>query len=173
MKGRPEPKRRASAKAPVPKTDTFPMRLNQYLAKQGHATRRGADELIEKGFVYINDVKGKLGDKVNAPAPVDVRVKRPKSYVYLAFNKPKGMDTHKEPTSESDVVSSLPSDLKRLKLFPIGRLDKDSRGLILLTNDGRVTDRLLNPEHEHEKVYEVTTKKPLRESAKEKMENGV
>jgi len=149
------------------------MRLNQYLAHKGHATRRGADELIEKGVVYVNGTKARLGDKVNEKDTVEVRVKRPRSYVYLAFHKPKGMDTHKEPTGTTDVISSLPSDLKRLKLFPVGRLDKNSRGLILLTNDGRVTDRLLNPEHEHEKVYEVMTKKPLRESAKEKLEQGV
>lgn len=149
------------------------MRINQYLAKKGHATRRGADELIEKGFVFVNGVKAKIGDKVAESDTVEVKIKRPRTYVYLAFNKPAGMDTHKEPTSTSDVVSSLPDDLRRLKLFPIGRLDKASRGLLLLTNDGRVTDRLLNPEHEHEKVYEVTTKKPLRESFKEKMESGV
>ncbi len=149
------------------------MRINQYLAKKGHATRRGADELIEKGFVFVNGVKAKIGDKVAESDTVEVKIKRPRTYVYLAFHKPKGMDTHKEPTSTSDVVTSLPDDLRRLKLFPIGRLDKASRGLLLLTNDGRVTDRLLNPEQEHEKVYEVTTKKPLRESFKEKMEQGV
>lgn len=152
---------------------TYPMRINQYLAKQGHATRRGADELVEKGFVFVNGVKAQLGDKVAETDTVEVKIKRPRSYVYLAFHKPKGMDTHKEPTSTSDVVGSLPADLKRLKLFPIGRLDKASRGLILLTNDGRITDRLLNPEYEHEKVYEVMTKQPLRESFKEKMERGI
>lgn len=169
MKG--TPKKRTPK--PVEKTATYPMRINQYLALKGHATRRGADELIEKGFVFINNVKAKLGDRVAEKDVVEVRIKRPRAYVYLAFNKPKGMDTHKEVTGSDNIIDSLPSDLKRLKLFPIGRLDKNSRGLILLTNDGRVTDRLLNPEYEHEKVYEVMTKKPLRESFKEKMENGV
>ncbi|MEK7511000.1 MAG: pseudouridine synthase [Patescibacteria group bacterium] len=168
-------KKKAAPKKPAPpaKETTYPMRINQYLAKKGHATRRGADELIEKGFVFVNGVKAKIGDKVAESDTVEVKIKRPRTYVYLAFHKPKGMDTHKEPTSTSDVVTSLPDDLRRLKLFPIGRLDKASRGLLLLTNDGRVTDRLLNPEQEHEKVYEVTTKKPLRESFKEKMEQGV
>lgn len=173
MNGKPAPRKRASTPKPVEKTEKYPMRINQYLAMKGHATRRGADELIEKGFVFINDVKAKLGDKVAEKDIVDVRIKRPRAYVYLAFNKPKGMDTHKEATGTENIIDSLPSDLKRLKLFPVGRLDKESRGLILLTNDGRITDRLLNPEYEHEKVYEVMTKKPLRESFKEKMEKGV
>ncbi|MGE5540689.1 MAG: pseudouridine synthase, partial [Bacillota bacterium] len=74
---------------------------------------------------------------------------------------------------EKDTLSMLPSDLKRLRLFPIGRLDKSSSGLILLTNDGRITDRLLNPDREHEKTYDVTTKLPLRPSFAEHMEQGV
>ncbi|HEX5774921.1 MAG TPA: pseudouridine synthase, partial [Candidatus Paceibacterota bacterium] len=131
------------------------------------------DELIEKGQVLVNGVRAKLGDKVQETDTVEVRFRAPKTYTYLAYYKPIGMDTHKEDTGTKDVIGSLPADLKRMKLFPVGRLDKASRGLILLTNDGRITDRLLNPKHEHEKVYEVTTKKPLRESAKEKLEGGV
>lgn len=149
------------------------MRINQYLAKAGHATRRGADALIEEGKVLINGKRAKLGDKVNETDTVEVRFRKPKAYVYLAFHKPAGMDTHKEKTGTKDVIGSLPADLQRLKLFPVGRLDKESRGLMLLTNDGRITDRLLNPDNAHEKTYEVSTKKPLRESFKEKMENGV
>lgn len=152
---------------------SYPVRINQYLALKGYATRREADTLIKNGQVLINGVLAKLGAKVAETDTVEVRFRKPRTYVYLAFNKPKGMNTHKEPTDTDDVVSTLPSDLKRLKLFPMGRLDKASRGLILLTNDGRITDRLLNPDYEHEKVYEVTTKKPLRESFKEKMERGV
>lgn len=149
------------------------MRINQYVALKGHATRRGADDLITKGQVLINGKPAKIGDKVGEQDVVEVRFRAPKTYVYLAFHKPKGMDTHEEGTGAKDVIGSLPSDLKRLKLFPVGRLDKPSRGLMILTSDGRITDRLLNPAHEHEKVYEVTTKKPLRESAKEKLETGV
>lgn len=173
MKKKAAPKRTVRKIQPTATAPTYPMRINQYLALKGHSTRRGADELIEKGVVLINGKRAQLGDKVNETDTVDVRFRKPQNYVYLAFNKPKGMDTHKEGTGTDDVISSLPGDLKRLKLFPVGRLDKPSRGLILLTNDGRITDRLLNPEYEHEKVYEVTTKKPLRESFKEKMENGV
>jgi len=169
MKKKVAPKKAAPAKEAA----TFPMRINQYLAVKGHATRREGDTLIKNGQVLINGVLAKLGDKVQETDEVVVRFRKPRTYVYLAFNKPVGMDTHKEPTSSSDVIGSLPSDLQRLKLFPVGRLDKASRGLMLLTNDGRITDRLLHPDAGHEKTYEVTTKKPLRESFKEKMEGGV
>ena len=150
------------------------MRLNKYLAQRGFATRREADVLIEKRKVLINGTVAQLGDKVQQADVVEVKgTERPKAYAYLAFNKPRGMDTHREATGTDNVLDTLPADLKRLKLFPVGRLDKDSRGLILLTNDGRVTDRLLNPKHEHQKVYEVKTKKPLRSSTKEKLESGI
>ncbi|HEX2792135.1 MAG TPA: pseudouridine synthase [Candidatus Paceibacterota bacterium] len=160
-------------KAPELVAPAFPMRINQYLAWKGHSTRRGADELIKESKVFLNGKRAKIGDKVAESDIVDVRFRKPRAYAYLAFNKPVGMDTHAEGTGTDDVVGSLPADLKRLKLFPVGRLDKASRGLIIVTNDGRITDRLLNPAHAHEKTYEVTTKKPLRASFKEKAEAGV
>ncbi len=158
---------------PEPKESAFPMRLNKYLALKGFTTRREADVLIEKRKVYVNGTVAQLGDKVEETDVVEMRSARPKAYVYLAFNKPRGMDTHREATGTPNVLDSLPSDLKRLSLFPVGRLDKDSRGLLILTNDGRITDRLLNPKYEHQKVYEVKTKKPLRASTKEKLERGI
>lgn len=152
---------------------SFPMRINRYLAKEGHATRREADQLIEKGLVFVNGTQAKLGDKVGEHDRVEVRGRSAKRYVYLAFHKPKGVVTLADQKGEKDVLSMLPSDMRRLKLFPIGRLDKSSSGLILVTNDGRVTDRLLNPEHDHEKTYEVTTKLPLRPSFAEYMQKGI
>lgn len=150
------------------------MRVNKYLAWKGIATRRAADTLIEKRKVTINGRVAQLGDKVAENDVVAVKnAPRPASYVYLAFHKPEGMDTHREATGSSNVLDALPSDVARMGVFPIGRLDKASSGLLILTNDGRVTDRLLNPKHAHQKVYDVTTKKPLRASFKEKMEAGV
>lgn len=157
-----------------PAEAAFPMRLNKYLAMKGIATRRDADALIEKRKVLVNGQVASLGDKVAETDTVELRgQERPKAYTYLAFNKPAGMDTHREAKGEPNVLDSLPSDLKRLGLFPVGRLDKASSGLLILTNDGRVTDRLLNPKYAHEKTYDVSTKKPLRTSFKEKMEAGV
>jgi pseudouridine synthase len=162
-------------KQPAPKNeDTYPMRLNKYLAHKGYATRREADTLIEKRKVYINGSIAQLGDKVRETDTVEVRGSaKQKIYVYLAFNKPRGMDTHREATGTPNVLDALPGDLKRLGLFPIGRLDKDSHGLLILTNDGRITDRLLNPKYDHQKVYEVRTKRPLRATAKERLESGI
>ena len=139
--------------------DGFPMRINKYLALKNHATRRGADELIKKNLVLINGRFAVLGDKVNEEDNVEVRAnKKAKVYEYYAYNKPIGMQT------EAINISGL---------FPIGRLDKDSHGLIILTNDGRITDRLLNPKHVHDKEYVVETKEKLRSNFKEKMEAGV
>jgi len=171
------------------------MRINRYLALQGHSTRRGADEMIEKGLVFLNRRRAVLGDIVQKSDTVEVR-RRGKMpvYVYLAFNKPGGVNTHKEDTGQpsavtashktsqvhgkaqegqKDAVGMLPKEMRQLKLFPLGRLDKDSEGLLILTNDGRVTDRLLNPVYNHEKTYEVKTKMPLRSNFKQKMEAGV
>ncbi len=152
----------------------FPMRINKYLALHNFGTRRGADEIIEKGQVFINGTRAVLGDKVTEKDVVDVRRsgKMP-TYAYFAFNKPIGMITLAQNKSERDIVRSLPKEVVQLHVFPIGRLDKDSEGLIILTNDARVTDRLLNPKYEHEKTYEVKTKLPLRTNFKEKMEGGV
>lgn len=135
------------------------MRINKYLAHEKHSTRRGADELIKKGQVFINNRLAVLGDKVNETDKVEVRFRgKPAPYIYLAYNKPRGVPT--EEISVKDV-------------FPIGRLDKDSHGLIILTNDGRITEGLLSPEYEHEKEYLVSTKEKLRGNFKDKMEAGV
>ena len=160
--------------SPLPKGELYPMRINKYLALKGHSTRREADTLISKKAVLVNGRVAQVGDKVLETDSVEVRRNsRPARYTYIAFNKPAGMDTHQEDTGTENIFDTLPSELKQLKLFPVGRLDKASHGLILLTNDGRITDRLLNPEHAHEKTYEVRTKQPLRATFKENMQNGV
>ncbi len=153
----------------------YPMRINKYLALRGFSTRRGADELIEKKKVSINGRIAKLGDKVLETDTVEVRktAKDREPHIYVAYHKPRGVITHSAGDDEEDIKEAT-EEVPELKgLFPIGRLDKDSSGLIILTNDGRVTDRLLNPKFEHEKEYVVTTTRPLRQSFKEHMERGV
>ena len=144
------------------------MRINKYLAEKQYSTRRGADELIEKGLVFINGKKAELGQQVESTDKVEVRAPK-RSYRYFAYNKPRHIITHSPQGSEVDIesVSGIPG------VFPIGRLDKDSHGLIILTDDGRVTDRLLNPDAEHDKEYRVTTVQKLRPSFPEHMEKGV
>jgi len=152
----------------------FPMRINKYLAQKGYATRRGADELIERGRVSINGRTAVLGDKVNETDEVTVKSgKRPKAYRYFAYHKPRGVVTHSAEEGDTDISRELREDPKLAGTFPVGRLDKDSYGLIILTDDGRITDRLLNPDKAHEKEYTVKTATKLRSNFKEKMEAGV
>lgn len=149
----------------------YPMRINKYLAEEKHSTRRGADELISDGRVFINGRLAVLGEMVNAKDKVEVRfrVGKKEKYIYLAYNKPRGIVTHSADVGDEDINDKV----KIEGVFPIGRLDKDSSGLIILTNDGRITDRLLSPDHYHEKEYLVTTRGKLRSSFKQKMEAGV
>ncbi len=148
----------------------FPMRINKYLAFKKHTTRRGADELIIQKKVFINGKHAVLGDKVNEHDNVEVRFTgKQKPHVYFAYNKPRGIVTHSAQRDEQEIKHVV-----ALKdVFPIGRLDKDSHGLIILTSDGRITERLLGSEFKHEKEYVVTTKEKLRTSFKANMEKGV
>ncbi len=136
----------------------YPIRINRYLALKGLATRREADQLITNGKVKINQKIAKLGELVNKNDLVVLNILRPKVYTYLAYHKPVG-----EPTKERYLQ----------KLFPLGRLDKDSSGLMLLTDDGRLTDRLLNPKREHEKEYLVTVDKSLKQGLLKLLARGI
>ena len=149
-------------------TEKYPMRINKYLALKNYSTRRGADALIEKKMVFINGKHAMLGDKVNENDIVSVRQPK-RTYRYYAYNKPREVITHSPQGEEVDIKHAV--DLSGV--FPIGRLDKDSHGLIILTDDGRITDPLLNPESDHEKEYRVTVSYRLRPSFQQHMENGV
>jgi 23S rRNA pseudouridine2604 synthase len=139
------------------------MRINKYLADKKISTRRGADELIKSKKVFINGKLAVLGSQIEDDDMVEVRGAQTKEYKYFAYNKPIGVETS----------SLYPAKRGEKDLFPLGRLDKASHGLMILTNDGRITDQLLNPKHFHEKEYLVKTKEKLRSSFKKKMEAGV
>jgi 23S rRNA pseudouridine2604 synthase len=150
------------------KENLYPMRINKYLASKQISTRRGADELISKKLVFINGKVANLGDKINETDVVEVKKNKKaelKKLVYFAYYKPIGLETPE--------ISANISGFTHKDLFPVGRLDKNSHGLIILTNDGRITDRLLNPKYVHEKEYLVKTKSKLRANFKQKMEAGV
>lgn len=152
----------------------WPMRINKYLAQKGYSTRRGADTLIEKGQVSINGKKAVLGDLVNADDKIIVKNSpTAHDYMYVAFYKPKGIITHSPQGDETDIKELIGHNKQLRDLFPVGRLDKASHGLIILTNDGRIVDRLLSPEKVHEKEYSVETVQHLRPSFAEHMEKGV
>jgi 23S rRNA pseudouridine2604 synthase len=150
------------------------MRINKYLAFIKISTRRGADELIKNKKVLINGKIASLGDKINEQDKVEVKEnKNPKVYVYFAYNKPIGVITHSPQENEKDIKENIKNTGMPKDVFPIGRLDKNSHGLIILTNDGRITDQLLNPKYIHEKEYTVKTLNKLRSNFKQKMEAGV
>jgi 23S rRNA pseudouridine2604 synthase len=150
----------------------FPVRINRYLALKGFATRRGADDLIRGGKVRVNGKVAGLGDRVQAADKVEVSSdgRRPtKEFVYVAYYKPRGVVTHSPKKGEKAIgdVSRFPGT------FPVGRLDKASEGLMLLTNDGRVTERMLHPRFGHEKEYVVTVRENVLPFVKETLEAGV
>jgi 23S rRNA pseudouridine2604 synthase len=139
----------------------FPIRINRYLALKNICSRREADELIQKNIVTINGRIAKLGDTVNKSDTVLVNNQKKealKQYVYFAYNKPRGIVTHSPEKGQEDIAAKtdLPTGI-----FPIGRLDKDSHGLIIMTNDGRITEKLLHPDQNHEKEYRVTVNKTI------------
>ena len=146
----------------------YPMRINKYLASKKYCTRREADELVEKGRVNINGRRAVLGDKVKETDKVEVFY-RPKKFRYFAYFKPRGVITHSPQEGEDDIMSVVPIE----GVHPVGRLDKDSYGLIILTDDGRITEPLLSPESAHEKEYEVRTIHSLSANFKPNMEQGV
>lgn len=161
--------------APLPKPE-YPMRINKYLADRGISTRRGADELVSKGKVTINGRQAVLGDKVNETDDVKVDPKSAnRTYVYLAYNKPIGIVTSTPQEGEEGIedVLKFPVNQEIGRVFPIGRLDKESHGLIILTNDGRITEKLLSPEFDHEKEYSVEVNKPITERFVTRMSKGV
>jgi len=151
----------------------YPMRINKYLALKNFATRRGADDLVASGKVLLNGRVAVLGDKVTETDSVTVSGFKKKKYLYFAYNKPTGVITHSPEDHEEDIRAQVGSELTDRGVFPIGRLDKASHGLMILTNDGRITDRLLNPKFDHEKEYEVMTQDRIRDSFPEYMSKGV
>jgi len=151
----------------------YPIRINRYLYLNNLCSRRQADKFIEQGLVKINDKIAILGQKVNRGDRVQIAEtidKKRESFKYFLYYKPKGIVSHNPQRDEQTIENVCP---KAKGLYPIGRLDKASEGLMLLTNDTRIVDRILNPEHAHEKEYRVRVDKDLKESFQNKMEKGI
>lgn len=151
------------------------VRINKYLTEAGYCSRRAADKLIDRGRVTINGVVPELGTKISPEDVVRVDgkvIKRPKEKpVYIAFNKPVGIvcttDTRREPDNIIEYIN-YPE-----RIFPIGRLDKPSEGLILLTNDGDIVNKILRARNNHEKEYRVQVDKPIDQDFLKNMADGV
>ncbi len=149
-------------------------RLNKYLADRGVCSRRAADALIENGKVTVNGKRAQLGILVDWSD--DVRVNgeviedsKPEA-VYFAFHKPVGIITSVDPKARDSVVSFLKLPQR---MFPIGRLDVASSGLLLLTNDGRLSERITHPRYDHEKEYVVTVDREMRQEDLRAMAKGM
>ena len=157
-------------------SDTNLTRINKFLSEIGYCSRRAADKLIEQGRVKINGEVPEMGTKISADDEVSVNGKlvhraKKKKMVYIAFNKPVGIvcttDQMREKNNIIDYIN-YPT-----RIFPIGRLDKPSEGLIFLTNDGDIVNKILRARNNHEKEYEVTVSKPITKEFIEAMGNGV
>lgn len=148
-------------------------RINKFISETGVCSRREADGWIAAGRVSINGVTATLGSRVNAGDRVCVDgrpVGTRKQPVYIALNKPVGITSTSEPHVRDNIVDFVGH---AERIFPIGRLDKDSEGLILLTNDGDIVNEILRVENAHEKEYLVTVDRPLTDSFLEDMAGGV
>ncbi|WP_435923299.1 23S rRNA pseudouridine(2604) synthase RluF [Paenibacillus sp. DYY-L-2] len=150
------------------------MRINKFISETGFCSRREADKLIESGKVTINGVTAVLGSQ--AEDGDDVRINgqplkaKLERHVYIALNKPVGITSTTEHHVRGNIVDFVGHDKR---IFPIGRLDKDSEGLILLTSDGDIVNKILRSEGKHEKEYIVTVDKPITPSFLKAMSEGV
>jgi 23S rRNA pseudouridine2604 synthase len=150
-------------------------RINKYLSETGYCSRREADKLIEQGRVTINGKVPEMGTKITTDDEVRVDGKlitEPgEEFVYLAFNKPKGIVCTTDTRVEKDNIIDYINYPKRI--FPIGRLDKPSEGLIFLTNDGDIVNKILRARNNHEKEYLVKVNKPITPEFIQRMSSGI
>ena len=151
------------------------IRLNKYLSEVGHCSRRNADRLIKEGKVTVNNIIAELGTKVVDDDQIVVEgtliKKLQNKMVYMALNKPKGIVCTTDKSVERNNIISFINYHKRI--FPIGRLDKNTEGLILLTNDGDIVNKILRSKNNNEKEYEVSVNKNLTNDFVQKMSSGI
>jgi len=152
---------------------TTAIRLNKFFTEQGVCSRREADRLIESGAVTVNGLVGKLGDRVTSSDVIACNgrvISWGQAPLYIKYHKPVGVTT----TSESHVARNIIAEIGHPeRIFPIGRLDKDSSGLILLTNDGDIVNDILRAEFGHEREYVVEVDRPFDQLFVDRMSGGV
>ncbi|MCR5608471.1 MAG: pseudouridine synthase [Lachnospiraceae bacterium] len=150
------------------------MRINKFLSDAGYCSRREADKLIEAGRVFIDGIPAKMGDRVTKDNEVSCNgqvIKREEELILLAFNKPKGVVcTTTDKHNEVNIVDYI--NYKK-RIYPVGRLDKDSEGLILMTNDGYIVNKILKGSNMHEKEYVVKVNKDITDAFIKGMSSGV
>lgn len=150
-------------------------RLNKYISESGICSRREADKFIESGVVFINGKRAKTGDqvfpgdvvKVNG---IPIEPREAEQAIYILFNKPPGITCTTDPGTKDNIINYISYGER---IFPVGRLDKDSQGLIILTSNGDIVNKILRAGNEHEKEYVVTVDKPVTEQFVKSMAAGV
>ncbi|MEQ9285618.1 MAG: pseudouridine synthase [Cyclobacteriaceae bacterium] len=155
-----------------PKAESYPVRLNKYIANAGICSRRNADELIKTGQVMVNEVVvTEMGFQVNRGDKVKYNNKliRPEKFVYVLLNKPKDFITTMEDTHDRRTVMELVEKACQERIFPVGRLDRNTTGLLLFTNDGTLTEKLTHPSYQIKKIYQVDLNKPISKQDFEKL----
>jgi 23S rRNA pseudouridine2604 synthase len=149
------------------------VRINKFISETGICSRREADKLIEEGKVLVNGEKAVLGTKVTEADDIIVNgkpLKKKSKAIYLAFNKPPGITCTTDRSKKDNIIDFIKYPGR---IFPIGRLDKDSQGLIFLTNDGDIVNKILRAGNNHEKEYIVKVDKPITPAFITSMSNGV
>lgn len=151
------------------------IRLNKFISESGYCSRREADEYIEKGLVKVNGRNAKIGEFISLDSivlvnDVEVKPRDKENAVYIMLNKPVGVTCTTDPNDPDNIIDFLSLGER---IFPIGRLDKDSQGLILLTSDGDIVNKILRAGNNHEKEYIVTVDKPITDDFCQRMSQGV
>ena len=177
-----KPRRESTARkkeqAPSPKQPKVPgeIRLNRFIANSGLCSRREADIFIETGLVTVNgQAETRLGVKVMATDDVRVNDQRikPEAMTYLIMNKPSGYVTTMKDKNAEDTVMDLIAGQCKQRAFPVGRLDKNTTGVLLFTNDGDLTEKLTHPSYNKKKIYQARLDKNLKRSDMEKLVEGI
>ena len=149
------------------------MRLNKYLSDAGVCSRREADRLVEAGRITINGETAQMGMQVSDETEICIdgkKIIREEKKVLLAFHKPRGIECTANPNVKKNVISYINYPIR---IYYIGRLDKDSEGLLLLTNQGELVNKMMRSGNQHEKEYVVTVNKPVTKEFIKKMQDGV
>ena len=149
------------------------IRLNKFLSDAGYCSRREADRLVEQGVVKVNGKTAVMGQKVTINDNIMVKgknISREEEQILIALNKPVGIECTTDLNNPDNIVDFINFDKR---IYPIGRLDKNSQGLILLTNDGSIVNNILKGSNYHEKEYVVTVDKPVTDDFIKKMSTGV
>ncbi len=149
------------------------MRANVFISSTGFCSRRAADKLIESGKVKVNGNIATIGMDISELDDVTINdqpLSLREEAVYLIYHKPKGIETTTDRTKKNNIIDAINYPIR---IFPIGRLDKDSTGLILLTNDGGIVNKILRSEYNHDKEYIVTVDKLITSEFLDNMSNGV